>query len=88
MRYTVRQSIVDVIGKIWQPGCGTCAYRYNIPAGHSLRTREDVANWLSTHAGDFQSVTDFAASLEAGKRTIDIPWQSQDSEVIYMECVS
>ena len=30
MKYLIRKSVVDVIGRIWQPGIGPCAHRYEL----------------------------------------------------------
>lgn len=88
MRFTVRRSEVYVLGRIWQPNTGLCAYTYTIPAGAGIITREHVQAWLDSNAGDFQSITDFSASIEHGNRTIEIPFALPDSEAIYQECAS
>ena len=46
-------------------------------------TREDVAEWLTTHSGDFQSVTDFNASIG----DTDIDWDDEENAFIYNNCV-
>ena len=46
-------------------------------------TREDVAEWLTTHSGDFQSVTDFSASIG----DTDIDWDDIENAFIYNDCV-
>lgn len=50
-------------------------------------TRDNVEDWLTCNAGDFSCVTDFSASLEVGNETIDIPWQSEESEFAYSDCM-
>jgi hypothetical protein len=94
MRYTVRKSIVEVIGKIWMPAV-TCAQVYTLSAydlgnardDDGQLTRESVEDWLSTHAGDFQSIEDFHASLEDGAETIEMPWASEDGEMTFCDCM-
>jgi hypothetical protein len=71
VRYTVRKSVVRVIGQIWMPST-TAAQTYelsdydvdNARDDEGKITRESVQRWLDTHAGDFASVTDFEASIE------------------------
>lgn len=91
MRYTVRKSIVQVIGQIWMPRT-TAATSYELDSyavetvrqyGDGSITRDAVARYLDTHAGDFQSVIDFSASIEDGDETIEIPWLAEESELIY-----
>jgi len=95
MRYTVKLSYVDVVGNIWMPNA-PAAYRYtlsgydveNIRAyGDGKITREAVDQWLSCHAGDFQSVTDFSASIEDGETTHDFDWSDEESEFTYNDCM-
>lgn len=92
MKYTVRKSFVEIVGRIWMPAC-VCgqvinASQYDIENMRSESgeiTRESVEDWLTTHSGDFQSVTDFHASIEDGKNTIDIPWATEDGELAFMD---
>jgi len=94
MRYTVRKSVIRVIGTIWMASV-TAAQTYEL-SGHDVDnvrqhgdgkiTRESVQAWLDTHAGDFSNVTDFEASIESGDDTIDIPWKSEASEFTYADC--
>jgi hypothetical protein len=94
MRYTVRESYVNVIGQIWMPST-TGATRYNL-TGYDIEnargddgqiTRESVQVWLDGHAGDFASVTDFEASIEDGDSTVGIPWADEESELTYNGCM-
>lgn len=87
MKYTVRRSIVDVLGYIWMP---------NVPAAMTLTlsdydvgnakdeegkiTRDSVHDWLNRNAGDFSVITDFSASLEDGDETVNIGWESVEAE--------
>ena len=93
MRYTVRKSQVQVIGRIWMPST-TAAQTYDL-TGYDVDnargddgaiTRDSVSRWLDTHAGDFASVTDFTASIEDGDTTVDIPWADEESELTFNDC--
>jgi hypothetical protein len=111
MKYTVRKSIVRLVGQIWMPSvvCGQtkelssydvgnikqeAMWRvygddYQNPANPPVKiTREDVEQWLMANSGDFQTVTDFEASIEDGDKMIDIPWASEDGEYAYIDAVS
>ena len=46
-------------------------------------TREDVAQWLTTHSGDFQSVTDFHASIG----DLDLDWEDVENAFVYHDCM-
>ena len=92
MRYTMRKSIIEVVGRIWMPAI-IISHRYtltdydvnNAKDDDGNLTRESVERWLCFHSGDFQSVVDFHASLEDGDKTIDFPWQNEDSECTYCD---
>ena len=84
MRYMVEKNFVDVVGRIWMPAI-TASMRYPL-SGYDLEnigefTRENVAQWVGTHAGDFQSVQDFYAT--AGDQ--EIPWASEEGELAYLD---
>lgn len=95
MRYTVRKSVVQLIGTIWMPST-TCGQEktlsdYDV---NNIRdriepgiTRANVEDWLTCNSGDFSSVEDFSASIEDGDNTIDIPWNSEESECPYNDCM-
>jgi hypothetical protein len=98
MRYA--RSEIDVIGRIWMPAVTAAttltAGAYDIANMHDAGTpgrppvisRESVASWLDCHAGDFQSVDDFRASLETGApETLTIDWRSEDSEEVFAGCM-
>ena len=93
MRYTVRKSVVRVIGRIWMPAV-VASMQYtlsdydvdNCKDDQGNLTRESVEQWLCTHSGDFQSVQDFYASLEVGSETVEIDWASEESEFTYSDC--
>jgi hypothetical protein len=46
-------------------------------------TRDDIDCWVSTHAGDFQHVIDFSASI--GDE--EYPWAEEESEGLYADCM-
>jgi hypothetical protein len=46
-------------------------------------TRENVDAWLSTHSGDFQSITDFHAVV--GETEID--WADAENECVFNDCM-
>ena len=55
----------------------TAAMEYTAP---NMATREEVREWLDTHAGDFEQVLDFA-SLP------NIEFASEESECFYHDCM-
>ncbi len=95
MKYVVRKSIIDVVGKIWMPSV-TCGQRMTLSA-HDVEncrndtgkiTRESVQDWLHSHAGDFSSIEDFSASIEDGVVTVEIPWATEEGELTYLDCTA
>jgi len=94
MKRIIRESYVEVLGRIWMPGTtAACRYDLDRSAVEQCRdndgaiTRGSMEKWLSTHAGDFQSVTDFSASVEDGADTITIPWGSEDHAYTFEDCM-
>lgn len=95
MKYTVRKSVIDVVGYIWMPQI-VCSLRINMSDydinnarnAEGELTRESVEQWLMTHSGDFQSVIDFRASIEDGDKTIDFPFATEDGECQYLDTIS
>jgi len=87
----MRTSLIDVLGVIWMPPVPAASQltltNHDVDTirmhGEGRITRESVQSWLDTHAADFQSITDFCASIESGNDTIDIPWDSEDNEMTY-----
>ncbi len=82
----VRRAYVQVIGVIWMPAT-TAATSYQLN-GYDLEnigefTRENVEQWLCTHAGDFQSVTDFRAVCGA----VEVEWADPESECTFNDCM-
>ena len=49
-------------------------------------TRDSIEEWLTSHAGNFQSVQDFRASIEDGENTVEIDFQSEESEITFADC--
>ena len=76
--HTIVTRDVFVIGRLWMGGKAGCKYTLpkNIPS-----TREDIQEWLDTHAGDFQEVIDFGASIEE----VEIPFLDQENEMDYWD---
>jgi hypothetical protein len=89
MRYTVRKSVIHVVGKIWMPADTVATTLtlsdYDVGNIETPVTRETIQDWLDKNAVDFQAVTDFDASLEVGTETVEIPWQSEDSALVWSE---
>jgi hypothetical protein len=93
MRYTVRKSIVEVVGELWMPSTNAATTitmsEYDIENARDDEgklTRESLENWLGMHTGDFSRVIDFHASIEDGDTTVDIPWGSEEGEFAYYDC--
>jgi hypothetical protein len=95
MKYVVCKSVVWVVGKIWMPAV-TCGQTITLTA-HDVEncrdddgkiTRDSVSDWIDSNAGDFQSITDFSASIEDGDATIDIPWATEAGEMAFMDATS
>ncbi len=93
MKYVVRKSFVDVVGHIWMPNT-VAAMRYPLSnydienirqQDDGIIDREAVEQWLTCHSGDFQSIEDFSASIEDGDKSIDIPWDDEDSEYTFSD---
>lgn len=90
-RYMVERNFVQVTGRIWMPAVtGAAEYPLssydvgNIRAqGDGRLTRHAVELWLTTHAGDFQHVDDFRASVG----TWESPWRSEESACTYGDCM-
>jgi hypothetical protein len=95
MKYTVRKSIIQLVGKIWMPGivCGqektlTAHDVENCRGDDGKITRESVEQWLTSHSGDLSSVIDFMASIADGEETIDIPWKTEEGEIQYIDATA
>lgn len=86
-RYTVEHNYVDVVGGIWMPYGAKCAMRYDLTR-HDVEsigpfTCENVAEWLTTHSGDFSSLDDFRATVG----DVWIEWEDPDSEYVFNDCM-
>ena len=82
-RYTVIVREIQVVGRLWSGVKG--AYSRSLTQ-HDVEqigelTRENISNWIDSHFGDFESITDFHADLD----DFDSPWDDEDSEMFYME---
>jgi hypothetical protein len=78
---------VLVIGEIWQPGVGPCAYSYSYSQRDLWEygtSRCGILEWLGTHAGDFQRITDFTAHFA---NTPYVDWADPESEYTYNDCM-
>jgi hypothetical protein len=95
-RYTRVYSVIRVVGHLWQPGF-TAAQDVSVDAraldqiknGRPLTevTRDDVADWLTTHTGDFSAILDFQAEFSEGAVDHVLSWASEDSEFTYTDCM-
>lgn len=86
MRCIIERNFVQVIGTIWYPPVtATMEYRLTRHDCEMIGdfTRENVERWCATHCGDFQSIDDFYATI--GDK--EIMWQSEESEMIYNDCM-
>lgn len=91
MKYTVRKSIIRVVGRIWMPAViasnviTMSTYDINNARDEDGKiTRESIEDWLGSHAGDFQQIIDFEASIEDGDQTVEIPFATEDGEMAYV----
>lgn len=81
---------ISVIGNIWMPNA-QAAYSYglsehdidNMRGEDGKIARCDIERWLSSHAGDFQSIDDFSASIG----TANYGWKNEESELLYSDLV-
>jgi hypothetical protein len=94
MRYTVRKSIVQIVGYLWMPQCKAATEQSvssydieNMTDDDGNVTRDSVEQWVMTHSGDFSSVIDFRADLEVGDKTIVIDWEKEESECDFADCM-
>lgn len=95
MKYLVKKSVVDVVGRIWMPQA-VCSLRIvmsrydvdNARDDDGNITRDSLESWLHTHTGDFSEIIDFRASIEDGEQSIEIPFASEDGESQYLDTIS
>ena len=87
MRYMVERNFVLVLGNIWMPYGAKATMDYKL-SSHDIAnigefTRENVGLWLDKHAGDFNSIIDFYATVGDA----EIPWMCEDNELTYQDIV-
>lgn len=95
MKYLVRKSVVDVVGRIWMPQI-VCSLRIvmsdydldNARDGDGRITRDSLEYWLCTHAGDFSQIIDFRASIEDVDESIRIDFAIEEGESQYLDTIS
>ena len=97
---TTQFAQISMVGKIWMPNAtGATTYSPRVVPfggdcfGDDLEAperglpedwREAIDQWLAMHAGDFQSVIDFAARLPDLSW---LPWATEEGEADYMDCM-
>jgi hypothetical protein len=76
----VRRAYVQVIGYIWMPSHVECSYTFQLSDSDLKNigdfTRDNVEEWLSSHSGDFRSISDFCAVCGSE----ELNWAKEDSE--------
>ena len=86
MKYMVEDNFVNVIGYIWMPSNVICAQQIKLQKSDveniGAFTRENVDQWLASHAGDFSHIIDFEATI--GDEWIH--WKDEESECKYLDC--
>ena len=87
MKFTVEKNWIDIVGGIWMPYGMTCAMTKDLSV-YDLEnigepTRDNVEQWLACNAGDFSSIHDFHAVIGE----TEIPWDSEDSEITFNNCM-
>ena len=94
MRIIVKRSIINILGRLWMPMCKAgqelTVTQYDLDCMRNddgTIDREAVSDWIDSHAGDFSSIIDFSASLEDGENSIEIPWQSEENEIEWGDCM-
>ena len=84
----IRVSRIDILGRIWMPAI-VCGQTLNLTSYDEANigepTRENVEQWLVTHAGDFQAIIDFEADI--GDAPL-IPWAHEESECTFSDCMN
>jgi len=87
--YTVEVNEINVIGTIWMPAI-RCArtYKLGLREVETIKqccngelNREGIADWMSCHSGDFQSIEDFQADI--GDYMSD--WENEENEFIFVD---
>jgi hypothetical protein len=92
MRYTVVESILQVIGEPW--GGGTGSYQYTLKPKDleqmkrdGVFCREAIQSWVNSklNTGDFSIVADWRAEIEDGDKTLEFDWSRSRSAEIWDE---
>ncbi len=82
MKFTVERNWIDVLGRIWMPNV-EAAMTYDLGKYEmesiGAPTRENVEEYLTKHAGDFQEIIDFHAVVGE----TEIAWESEENEIKY-----
>lgn len=95
MKYLVKKSVVDVVGRIWMPQI-VCSLRIemrqydldNARDNDGRITRDSLELWLCSHTGDFSHIIDFRASIEDGEESIRIDFATEEGESQYLDTIS
>ena len=95
MKYIVRKSIIEIVGRIWMPAV-VCSQRQvlsdydirNMKDNEGNITRESIGQWLCSNSGDFATIIDFCASVEDGDKSVEIPWATEEGESAYLDTLS
>ena len=91
MRYTTLVCRVDFLGFTWHQTRVLCAQSITLSSDDMGNlgewTRDNVAQWLALHSGDFQEVTDFRADFSRGKKDWRTGWQEAESEGTFFDCM-
>ncbi len=91
--HRTRVARIDLIGHIWQPGCGVCAQTLHLSSRDEeslleqcdgVLSRDGVQLWLDSHAGDFEYILDFCADI--GSLGV-IEWAAPESEWAYNDAM-
>jgi hypothetical protein len=87
----VHESYIEVLGTIWLPYGAHATYVYRL-SNYDIDnigeiTRENVEQWLNTHAGDFERVIDFRADIYDYRinEDIEVGWADPEYELEYSD---
>ena len=90
MRYTVVESILQVIGEPW--GGGTGSYQYTLKPKDLEQMKRDgvfrrelISSWANSqlNTGDFSNVLDWRAEIEDGDETLEFDWNDSGSAELW-----
>ena len=95
MKYTVSESFIEVVGRMWMPNT-TAAMTIdlgawelgNIQNEDGSIDRDAVEFWLTGHSGDFQSIIDFRADIQhpITDENLVFEWENEESEGVFADC--